>query len=236
MLNRVQIVKQLIKAKKAKNYLEIGVNTGACFLRIRAPRKMAVDPSFKMSVGRKLKYFIKNPGNINNHYYEVPSDDFFASNRAMLEENKPDVTLVDGLHTYEQSLRDIVNSIEASNEGGVVVVHDCNPLTEAAGWPAESINHIKSQDIPGYTNVWNGDVWKAIVYLRSQRPDLEVFVLDCDHGVGIVTKKSMGEGLDFTKEQVDQLTYKDFEKNRIRFLNLKPASYFDTFLQQVKAL
>lgn len=230
MLNRIRIIQRLINTTGAKNYLEIGVNNGACFLRLRARYKMAVDPSFKIPAGRKLKYFIKNPWNFNNHYFEQTSDDFFATHREMLSANRPHLVLVDGLHTYEQALRDVINSLSFLDSGGMVLMHDCNPLTEQAGLPGSSIDHIKTA-LSDYKGVWNGDVWKAIVHLRSLHADLEVFVLDCDHGIGVVRRGTPEKMLPFTEDEVRALTYGDLEKNREVFLNLKPAAFFEEFVR-----
>ena len=59
------------------------------------------------------------------------------------------------------------------------------------GRPAASYTDFLAQQTgPLVIGVWSGDVWKAIVYLRSTRPDLRVAVLKCDLGVGIVRKGS----------------------------------------------
>ena len=233
MLNRIKIIQRLIKVTGAKNYLEIGVNNGACFLRVKAPNKMAVDPAFRISSGRKLKYLIKNPSNIKNRYFEETSDDFFASHSEHLKDNKPSIVLVDGLHTYEQSLRDVLNSLSVLENNGVVLMHDCNPLTETAAYPADSIGHAKSLNLPDYEGVWNGDVWKSIVHLRSLHRDLEVFVLDCDHGIGVVMKRKPGETLKYSAQEIHDLSYHDLQANRDQLLNLKQPQYFDDFIRKM---
>ncbi|MFW3116047.1 hypothetical protein MHAE_19981, partial [Mycobacterium haemophilum DSM 44634] len=67
-----------------------------------------------------------------------------------------------------------------------------------------------------------GDVWKAIVHLRSTRPDLRIAVLDCDFGVGIIRKGSPERPLSYSAEQVAALNYADLAADRERLLNLKP--------------
>lgn len=229
MLNRIKIIRRLIGVLQARNYLEIGVNNGACFLRVRAEYKMAVDPSFKITPGRKLKYFIKNPWNFNNRYFEQTSDDFFSSRKAALESHKPKLVLVDGLHTYEQSLRDVLNSLSFLDDNGIILMHDCNPLTPAAAYPAESIDEAKKKLVQ-YSGVWNGDVWKTVVHVRALHPELEVFVLDCDHGIGFVRKAGLHKKLDLSEQQIEQLSYRDLEENRLSFLNLKSPDYFEEFV------
>jgi hypothetical protein len=234
MLNRIKIIQRLIGVIEAENYLEIGVNNGACFLRIRAGYKMAVDPSFQIAPGRKLKYFIKNPRNFNNQYFEQTSDDFFASQKSIIQSHKPKLVFVDGLHTYEQALRDVLNSLSFLDDGGIILMHDCNPLTEAAALPAESIDDAKRK-LKDYGGIWNGDVWKAIVHLRSLHADLEVFVLDCDHGIGFVRRAIPEKKLDFSQQEIQRLSYHDLEKNRSTFLNLKSPDYFEDFVGRLAA-
>ena len=40
-----------------------------------------------------------------------------------------DCIFIDGLHTFEQSLKDFYNAWEVLNKGGAVVFHDTNPVT-----------------------------------------------------------------------------------------------------------
>jgi hypothetical protein len=64
------------------------------------------------------------------------------------------------------------------------------------------------------------------MHLRSTRDDINVFVLDCDHGLGIVTKGKQEKSLPFTPAQIEKLTYEELAANREAWLNLKPAAYF----------
>ena len=105
-------------------YLEIGVDTGACFLRLKARKKIAVDPKIKSSTNKKFRYCFKNICSIFNEYYEVPSDDFFAAQESLLSRHRLDVVLIDGLHTYSQSLRDFEHSLKWLKDGGVIMMHD----------------------------------------------------------------------------------------------------------------
>jgi hypothetical protein len=235
MLDRIQIIQSLIRVTKAKNYLEIGVSKGNCFLKIKAGYKIAVDPSFGINFEKKLKWLFRNSANFNNHYFEQTSNDFFANNHSLLKRKNPKVVLVDGLHTYEQALEDVFNSLKFLEEGGVIVMHDCNPLTEAAGYRGESPKQVKSLHLPGWNDVWNGDVWKAVVHLRSLNPELEVFVLDCDHGIGIVRKAPTTSRLNFDQAQIKNLSYADLNANRSQFLNLKPVEYFEEFVARMAA-
>jgi hypothetical protein len=101
----------------------------------------------------------------------MTSDQFFAQNA-----EKFDLVFIDGLHWSEQVIRDIMGSLVCLNNGGIIVLHDCNPQTAfAEAYPP----------VPGYIGDWNGDVWKAIVHFR-QIPIVDTIVGDFDHGCGII--------------------------------------------------
>ena len=119
-------------------------------------------------------------------FYQRTSDEFFA----------------------DQTMRDILNSVSHLHPRGAVVVHDCNPQTEAA------------LRIPREQVVWNGDCWKAIVRLRATRPDLHIYTLDVDQGLGIV-EWSRGERLITVPEE---LTWEGLVVHRGEWLGLCPPS------------
>jgi hypothetical protein len=224
-MDRLKVVTTLMQQKDLKNYLEIGVFNGGVFFRVKSKFKIAVDPEFAFDAARKFGKAIVNPYNLFNRYFEKTSDDFFQQDaKTVLRENKVQLALVDGMHEYGFALRDVENTLEYLSDDGVIVMHDCNPQKkEHAGtyeqWRSKGSGH------------WNGDVWKAIVHLRSLRKDVNVFVLDCDHGLGIVTKGKPESPLSFSAGEIGSLTYDDFAANRQSWLNLKAANYFHEYFR-----
>ena len=137
-MDKVSVIQKLISVKKARVYLEIGVASGDCFLKVAAPTKIAVDPEFTIPFRRKLRHHAKrlrlafnSRSRMNEYYYKMRSDDFFAKTHSSLLKEGVDVAFVDGLHTHEQSLRDVKNCLKFLNPGGFIVVHDCNPSSRA---------------------------------------------------------------------------------------------------------
>lgn len=232
-MDRFEVVQQIIDRIKAKSYLEIGVEKGIVFLKLKVSKKIGVDPKFKIKRKRKLKAILKNFSNISNEYYEMTSDMFFAKHAVRLGHLQDiDVAFIDGLHTHEQSLKDVENCLKFLKENGVIVMHDCNPLSEAEAYPSKSPEQAAVSCPSEWTGDWCGDVWKTIVRLRSTRKDLNIFVLDCDHGLGVITKGKPESTLEYSKADIDQLSYKSLEANRVKILNLKPADYLQEFLKQ----
>lgn len=208
-----------MRQKELRSYLEIGVENGRIFFRVQSRFKVAVDPKFIFDVGRKAGKTLLNPYNLYNQYFEKTSDDFFEQDaQRVFANNRLQLALVDGMHEYQFALRDVENTLRYLSDDGVVIMHDCNPQSAQAAGRFEDWKE----------GVWNGDVWRTVIHLRSQRPDLTVFVLDCDHGLGIVTKRKPTDDAarpEFSPAQIQALTYDEFDRNRTNWLNLKPASY-----------
>ena len=230
LLKRTEVIQRIIDKKKARTYLEIGVSKGGNFFRIKARRKTAVDPYFKFSRKQRIEWVLKNFHNLTAKYYRSTSDGFFSSVRSS---DLFDVVFIDGLHTHRQSLKDVMNSLGKLNKNGIIVMHDCNPVNEAAAYPAESYETAVAMRLPGWAGYWSGDVWKTICSLRSQKKDLRVFVLDCDCGLGIVMKAEPDSYLHLSEEELDKMTYEDLSRERRSLLNLKDESYLFEFLNTI---
>ncbi len=227
-LNRIRAVQRALTGRVNPVYLEIGVSWGQAFQKISADVKIAVDPAFKLS--KRTRELADAKGR-ETHYFETTSDYFFENEAAFLEQHPIDVALIDGLHTYEQVVRDVEYTVRYLRDDGVIFLHDCNPPFALAGRRAESWDDFMAQQSgPLKIGIWNGDVWKAIVHLRSTRDDLLVGVLKCDQGVGFVRKGSPASTLSYSPEQVEALTYADLKADRERLLNLKPPRYLGEFL------
>ena len=146
-----------------------------------------------------------DPDLLSKAIIHQPSDQFFKEN-----EDKFDIIFIDGLHHADQVYKDINNALKCLNKGGTIVCHDMNPQTEYA------------QQIPIHPGFWNGDCWKAWVQLRSERKDLEMFVIDTDHGCGVI-RKGKQELLEepvyeweflneFRKDYLNLITVEQFKK------------------------
>lgn len=227
-MNRQIIAQSILDKYKFETYLEIGVQRAKNFFQIKASYKIAVDPVFKIGIQRRLKnlhtYF-------NDHFYEMTSDDFFARKAPkVFTKRNIDVALIDGLHTYEQVMKDFDNCLQYLSADGYILFHDCNPLTREAAEYAYSPEEIMKK-FPGKSPEWNGDVWKAIAHINSLYDDIEIFVIDCDYGVGVARRSQNKQRLlNLSEAEIKRLTYDDLEKDRVRLLNLKPDTYWNEYL------
>lgn len=228
-MDREKVILTLMKQKKLSNYLEIGVFNGHIFFRVKSTFKIAVDPEFRFDTLRKAGKLFLNPYNLFNKYFKKPSDDFFTEDAPeLLADRKLEIALIDGMHEYAYALRDVENCLTYLTDHGVIVLHDCNPKVK------EDSVFFEEWKARNFTGTWNGDVWRTLLHLRSLRDDINVFTLDCDHGLGVVTFGKPENPLNFTLEEIEKFTFEDFDANRSSWINLKPADYFYEYFQLSK--
>ena len=180
---RWDLIQHIINKYNYTSYLEIGCDKDQSFSRIKINKKIGVDP-------------------ISGGTIRDTSDNFFINNK-----DKFDIIFIDGLHHYEQVIKDIYNSLDILNDNGHILIHDCLPRT------------IAHQAIPRYRGSWNGDVWKSIVELRT-KIDLEVFTCEIDFGVGVIRKKINTNPLDIKINDFKKLKFKDYYRNNKEFMNV----------------
>jgi len=239
-MNRVLLIQELIRKEKFRKYLEIGTNKGGSLLPMRCSEKFAVDPGFKLPLQSLIKWYVLNPTNFRNRYFRETSDDFFRNRDSMLKElGQVDIFLIDGLHTFEQSLKDVLNALKYLNPAGLIVMHDCYPPDKIAATPAQSIDLAKEVVKDAWKNAWCGDVWKTIVYLREMHADdLDVAVIHVDFGLGIVRKKSTRH-LDLKIDQATLQKIKNLEYSVIKkdpsLLNLKDEAFAYELIENLQA-
>ena len=187
--SRSEIIQKIIDSKKYKNYLEVGCDKDENFSKINVEKKIGVDP-------------------LKGGTLRMTSDDFFKKNN-----EKFDLIFLDGLHTYEQTIKDIDNSLKFLNDHGVVIIHDCLP------------KKIWNQIVPRVYGHWNGDVWKAIVHSRTYSY-ADTYTCIADHGLGIIFKRKNRDLLELKKD-FKNLKFSEYYYNHKKFMN--PISYENLF-------
>tara|TARA_B100001121_G_C18661783_1_gene609244 strand:- start:1036 stop:1710 length:675 start_codon:yes stop_codon:yes gene_type:complete len=180
--NRVEIIQKIINEKHYEKYLEIGCDRNENFSKIKIKTKVGVDP-------------------LRGGTVRTTSDEFFKSNT-----EKFDIIFLDGLHTYNQTIKDINNSLKCINSNGVILIHDCLPTK------------IWNQIVPRMYGHWNGDVWKAIVESRTYQ-DVDTYTCIADHGLGIIFKRKNRNMLNLKIENFNDLKFSEYFKNHKEYMN-----------------
>lgn len=231
-MTRIELLQSIINVYKKKKYLEIGVSNGATFFRIKCKNKLAVDPEFAFSNLKKVAWNFLNFSNINNKYYKLESNSYFIKNKQkLISKGGLDLIFVDGMHTFKQSLDDILNSLEVLKTDGIIVVHDCYPPSKNAAKPRIIYPTKEMKVAEGWKGAWCGDVWKSIHYLSTSLKDnLNITVLDSDYGLGIITlKKSLEAPHKIDKNLFDKImdfNYSDLIKNPKKMIHLQDPKSF----------
>lgn len=221
-MKRHDIINLLIRSKNYTRYLEIGVDNPANnFDKINIPvsksglrwsdtprdglRKEGVDPAGRCT-------------------HKMTSDAFFEENYLKTPPVTWDIIFIDGLHTGEQVMKDIHNSLMYLSPGGTIVVHDCNPPTE---WHTRPYEQFKFDRSP-----WNGTTYKGFVTYKQHNPLLEMFTVQTDWGCGIIRHPHPFEP---TLPSEITVTWEDFRDNREKYLNLITPEEFKLQCQPPKS-
>jgi tetratricopeptide (TPR) repeat protein len=150
-------------------YVEIGVETGASLALAQPPTiALGIDPAPRIE-----HRFIAD-----TQLFEMTSEAFFAAHdlRALTGLPGFDLAFIDGLHTFDQTLRDFANLERFAQPRSVVLVHDCLPLSAPTATREQQ------------TRFWSGDTWKLVPLLKRHRPDLAIHTIACPPtGLAVIT-------------------------------------------------
>ena len=155
-----------------------------------------------------------DPNNGGTH--RMTSDEFFLKN-----EKKFDLIFIDGLHTYSQSLKDINNSLKIIKNSGFILLHDCFPRS------------YYDQAVPRSQRKWNGDVWRAIVEMRTLE-NVDTYVGAFDNGIGLIIKRNNKKKLQISQKQFNKIKYKEYYDNYNDYLNLISKDNFFKIINEHK--
>jgi len=151
-----RLINEIIVAKQfTGKYLEIGVERGFTFESVILKDKTAVDPRMlfsKLIKSSRIKLF------------EVYSDEYF---RIKNQDNLTfDLVYLDGLHTFEQTYLDLLNSFKCLNHNSVVVIDDTVPCDIFSSYPNQK-QAFELREAAGFENdgSWHGDTFKVVCLL-----------------------------------------------------------------------
>lgn len=174
-LDKYKTLQKLHHDLKPNLYLEIGVQKGRS-LDIANCQAIGIDP---------------NPRTIakeNQIIRSITSDEFFATNPQIL----PDLIFIDGLHLFEQALKDFINCEKISHPGTTILIDDIFPAH-----PSQALRERRTQK-------WTGDVWKILAILKKYRIDLSLETLDVNP-TGLLIVKNLDSSNTSLYENYDSI-------------------------------
>jgi Methyltransferase domain len=179
------VLKLIHESLPVKSYAEIGVRYGDS-LALAKPDASVVGIDPRPLIGRNI--------NARAKLYPVTSDQFFESYDLLAELGAPrlELAFIDGLHRFEQVLKDLINIERYADDKTIVLIHDCLPVAR--------LTATREQ----VTDYWCGDVWKIVRCLRDYRPDLVVGVVPArPSGLGMIT--NLDPGSTVLREHYDEI-------------------------------
>jgi SAM-dependent methyltransferase len=164
----IEFLSERLANRASQAHLEIGTRDGASIAPLNCST-LAVDPNFNLAgniIGRKKCSF----------FFQMTSDDFFKDyDPEYLLKAKLDTAFLDGMHHFEYTLRDFLNTERFCSTNSVIYLHDCLPVT--VNMASRDVNDVA---ITGkFAHWWAGDVWKLLPTLKKYRPELSIKCYDC---------------------------------------------------------
>ncbi|MEI6213399.1 MAG: class I SAM-dependent methyltransferase [Desulfuromonadales bacterium] len=155
-------------------YVEIGLGHGRSLaLAGRHTKAIGIDPY--QGFWERLNYISPHaPATL----FPLTSDVFFEQHdlRVVMEQGCFDLGFIDGLHLFEQVLKDFINLERYARKDSVILIHDCLPIAPIVA------------ERERCTGFWTGDVWRIIPCLKAFRPDLRITTIPTKpSGLGVVT-------------------------------------------------
>lgn len=215
-VSRNRVVQGVLDLFDSPHYLEIGVNKGMTFNALKASMKVAVDPKFLFDVEAVSA---EVPG---TSFHETTSDDYFG--RIADRQTAFDVIYLDGLHTAEQTVRDLINAICFLKPDGVIVIDDVFPSSYVASLPDRNDTRVIRRATGDPLGAWMGDVYRLVFFVETFCQQFEYGTVNNNHGQLIMWRKPRLTVPERTLKDVAEKAYKDLflEKDSFRCSELDP--------------
>jgi len=151
-------LERLYRLLAPETVVEIGVRESESLAQIRPPTvAIGIDPTPT----------VKFPLRTEAHIFTETSDEFFAAGRLdkLLDGRPLSIGFIDGLHLFEQALKDFIHLEAYCGPRSVILFHDTVHVDEST--------QCRTSEMSFYT----GAVWKTILCLKHYRPDLDIFTI-----------------------------------------------------------
>ena len=228
MLSRSDVISRFLELFDNPTYLEIGVNKGETFHSLGNCQKVGVDPAFLFDANAYQ-------GNPDIGLYQISSDEFFG--RLPAGKERFDVIYLDGLHTFEQTLRDFLNASELLRQNGVIIIDDVLPNSFDASLPdfaqVARLRELSSQTgtLWSFDGSWMGDVFKLPLFIESFLQQFSYATVGDNHGQAVVWRQTRpADALPpRSVEQIARLDYRDTILSRDSFNIMSLDAIVDLF-------
>jgi hypothetical protein len=170
----------------------------------------------------------------NSYKYTTPAENVIQEFSSLEEidvktrdiNDEYDLIFLDPWHTYEDSLLALKIAIRWAKPNSIILMHDCLSLSAS----------LSSSYVPG---AWSGVTCFVFKYF-TETLNREYFVLDCNHGIGVIGPEL--KWLTHTSKKVNLSKLKEFEAQNLaefkanpqEFMRGIPPSSFDDAVQLIE--
>lgn len=176
---RSEVVQLFLNMFESPSYLEIGVAKGETFHSVKAAEKVAVDPAFQFDPVSHATETIR--------YHSMNSDTYFSE---VIQPNERfDVIYIDGLHTAEQTLRDLINSQQFLKADGVIIIDDVWPSGFVAAIRDLEQHEFVREHLEEQSPAWMGDVFKLLYFIDTFMQQFTLRIINDNYGQGVMWRE-----------------------------------------------
>lgn len=216
------VVQAVLNLFDAPDYLEIGVNQGKTFNSLVARTKVAVDPKFLFD---HEQVAASVPG---TSFWQTTSDDYFS--RIAGADTAFDVIYLDGLHTSEQTIRDLINAMYFLKPGGVILIDDVFPCSYEASLAERQHTRIIRSVTGERVGAWMGDVYRLVFFVETFCQQFSYCTVNNNHGQLVMWREARPVLPQRTLSDVAAKEYKDLFLERDSFR----SAPLDVILRNIK--
>ena len=173
-MKHLELLRWIARQRGARSFLEIGCGPTPCWPRMPVAVAIGVDPYEGGTVVAR-------------------SEDYWHATKQHF-----DLVFIDGDHTCEAVLTDVLNALDHLNEGGAVVVHDVLPV------------HIEETRQLEPNHDYLGDGWRVIASL-ARHPALDVAVGNIDYGCAVILPRQDKPGGVYQTPSIRSWTWEQYE-------------------------
>ena len=137
------------------------MNTGRTFREVEIAERTGVDPAFAFNTSE-----VENG---STKCIRMTSDDFFSETPIL---TSFDIIFIDGLHTFEQVVRDFSNAILRTHRRSVILLDDTLPNDVYSALPDMNTTYKYRKAAGLDDRSWHGDVFKTVFYIHDFWPSL----------------------------------------------------------------
>ncbi|MDB5403516.1 MAG: hypothetical protein JWQ55_5534 [Rhodopila sp.] len=213
MNNTARRVNALAKQLGSRRYLEIGVLHGNTFRDVEIPERTAVDPGFGFDTSELA--------NEVTRFFKQTSDDFFAEAPIF---PPYDLVLIDGMHTFEQVVRDLSNVLVRTHQRSVIILDDTVPddVYSTVKDGLASYRHRKTDSAPA--RGWQGDVYKTLFYIHDFFPSLNYRTIVRDGNPQTLVWRANGVHRSPVFDNLERISRLDYFELQDNLAVLQPAT------------